>query len=341
MLKTIKNVEIKSIACALPPEVKHLTKAFSEYGKQRLDDVQKITGIKQIRQATDQTASDLCVNAAHRLLCEHQKNEIDGIIFVSQTADYILPSTSTIIQEKLGLSSDIFCLDVASGCTGYINGLLTASSLISSMNLQSVLLLVGDTTTKLVNKNDHATAMLFGDAGSATILKYSNDKSLKFNVKNDGSHHDKLIVWNGGSRNPINTSSQKNGGYSTSDNFIFMDGMKIFEFAINEVPKMILETLGEHAIELRDLDLIAVHQANKLIVDTIAKKLNVGFELVPFGAENLGNTGSVSIPLLLCTLPSLEKRELNKVLLCGFGAGLSWGATLADLSDTEFIPMVD
>ena len=211
MKSSIDNVLVTSVATCVPSEVVNLIDLGKKYGFSEVDRVCKTTGIYSIREASaDTTTSDLCLKAAQLIFNSEPglKESIDGIIFVSQTADYKLPQTSHIIQHKLGLSSDTICFDMPIGCNGYIYGLYQASLLISSSSCNNVLVLVGDTSTKLINEKDRSVRLVFGDAGSASIVKKTKlNTNLSFIIKSDGSGYKDLIIPNGGSRNKFSIDS--------------------------------------------------------------------------------------------------------------------------------------
>ena len=344
MKSIIDNVCLSSIATCVPSQVVNLIDLGKKYGFSDVDRVCKTTGIYSIREASEETTtSDLCLKAAQLIFDREPglKEIIDGIVFVSQTADYKLPQTSHIIQHKLGLSSDTICFDMPIGCNGYIYGLYQASLLISSSSCNNVLVLAGDTSTKLINEKDRSVRLVFGDAGTASIVKKTKIHSqLSFNIKSDGSGYKDLIIPNGGSRNKFSIDSlnenQDNDGNIRTDSDLFMDGMAIFNFAIKNVPEIINDTLIQTGWGKDEVSLFGLHQANKFMVDYLRKKIKVDQDKMPIVIDGFGNTGSASIPLLLTELfSSLSSIELNKVILCGFGVGLSWGTVACDLSATK------
>jgi 3-oxoacyl-[acyl-carrier-protein] synthase-3 len=344
MKSTIDNVCITSVATCVPSEVVNLINLGNKYGFSDVDRVCKTTGIYSIREASiDTTTSDLCLKAAQSIFDGEPglKESIDGIVFVSQTADYKLPQTSHIIQHKLGLSSNTICFDMPIGCNGYVYGLFQASLLISSSSCNNVLVLVGDTSTKLINEKDRSVRLVFGDAGTASIVKKTKlNSNLSFIIKSDGSGYKDLIIPNGGSRNKFSLDSlienQDHEGNIRSESDLYMDGMAIFNFAIKCVPEIIKDTLLNTGWEKDDVSLFAIHQANKFMVDYLRKKIKVDHDKMPIAIDGFGNTGPASIPLLLTErFASLSILELNKVILCGFGVGLSWGTVACDLSGTK------
>jgi 3-oxoacyl-[acyl-carrier-protein] synthase-3 len=344
MNSTINNVCIKSIATCVPNNLIDLLDLGKQYGFTDVERVCKTTGINKIREASDNsTTSDLCIKAAEFIFKNEPglKEKVDGIIFVSQTPDYKLPQTSHIIQHKLGMKQDTICFDMPIGCNGYIYGLFQASILISSTTCNNVLVLVGDTNTKLINKKDRSVRLVFGDAGTATIVgKKIEDSNLSFIIKSDGSGYQDLIIPGGGARNKFSkdslTEKEDSEGNIRTECDLFMDGMAIFNFAIKCVPEIINETLFQSGWNKSHVSLFAIHQANKFMVDYIRKKTKVDEDKMPISIDGFGNTGAASIPLLLTErFASLLPNHLKKVILCGFGVGLSWGTVSCDLSKTR------
>lgn len=341
MKTTLKNIAITHIASVLPSRRIDLSGLGSLYGQSEVKKIIKTTGIKYIQKAAiNTTSSDLCYHAAKKILEKVDKEVIDGLIFVSQTRDFILPQTSHVLQDRLGLKEETFCLDVPMGCSGYIYGLLQAALLISSGSCENVLVLSGDTTTKIINDNDRASRMVFGDAGTATLLSRGNYQ-MSFNIKAKGSGKNDLIVPAGGFRIPSSSETKitktAEEGCSRSEEDLFMDGMAVFNFAITKVPKLINEFLVSLNWNKEELDAVILHQANKFMVDYVIKKTKLSNEKVALAVENYGNTGPASIPLTISDNYSNTNNNLKKVLLTGFGVGLSWGACNCDLSQTLII----
>ena len=201
------------------------------------------------------------------------------------------------------------------GCSGYINGLFQASLLLQIPNIKKVLLLAGDTSTKMINAKDRATRMVFGDGGSATLLEKGND-TISFNIQSDGSGADSLIIKPGAFRNPSDEKSKtpllmEEGNYRSGED-IYMAGMDIFNFALREVPTIVDEHLGDLNKTKDNIDLLVLHQANKFMVDYLRKRMKVSREKVPVEVDNYGNTGPCSIPLVL----SLKGNNYKKENMC-------------------------
>jgi len=307
----------------------------------------KTTGIDSIRIANNNTTtSDLCYIAAESLFSDNHidRSLIDGLIFVSQTGDYRLPQTSHILQHRLNLPTNTLCLDLPIGCTGYIYGIYQASLMLQSKSCKKVLLLAGDTTSKLINNEDKSLKMVFGDGASATLIEEGNDDICCI-IHSDGSNFEHLIIPNGGCRNkqqvPITELISDKDGNKRTLNDLYMDGMGIFNFAISKIPPLINEILQYNENDDEDIDAYILHQANKFMIDYLRKKTKILNDKLPLMVNGFGNTGANSIPLVLTELFSNNNDNLKRVLLCGFGVGLSWGAIICDLSKTKILKTIE
>ena len=337
-----ENLQIRAVRSVLPHQAENLHGLAGLYGKEVVNKIIRTTGIRQVRKAQHSiTASDLCYSAA-RLLFERSgigPDEIDGLVFVSQTRDHLLPQSSSALQFRLGLPEETICFDLPVGCSGYIYGLYQAALLLSSGSCKKVLVLAGDTTTRIVNELDRASRMVFGDGGSATLMEVGENK-MYFNIQNDGSGVSKLIVPAGGFRIPHSTETvlvePAEDGNKRSKNDLFMDGMGIFEFANSRVPKLIKDSLLDCSWAKEEVELYLFHQANEFIVNLMRRRLGLTSTQVPFEAGSYGNTGPASIPLLLGSLETKSINTLNKdkIVLSGFGVGLSWASCLTSLHKT-------
>ena len=338
----IHNVRIVAINAYLPTRELDLSSLSNEYGQNEVNTIIKTTGIERVRICeNNQTSSDLCYESAKALIEAEKidKMEIDGLVFVSQTTDYILPASSIILQDRLGLNKETVCIDIHYGCSGYIYGLFQAALWVSSGACSNVLVLAGDTTSKMIHDKDKSLRMVFGDCGTATLVS-KGDSSMAVAIGSDGSGYDKLIVPAGGFRQPLSDLTKKVNfdadfnGRSLEN--IYMDGMAILHFAITHVHKNIETALHKMNWKKEEVNLFALHQANEFMINYIRKKLKVEPDKVPVNVKNYGNTGPATIPLLLSDLYSSAKPELQKVVLSGFGVGLSWGSIACNLSDTHF-----
>lgn len=343
MKTIIDNIEIKAVNSWLPLNVLEMKSLIPLYGEAEVESITKATGVDRIRVADDNmTSSDMCYHAAESLVSQEgiDKSGIDGLVFVSQTTDWILPATSISLQDRLGLSKDTVCIDIHYGCSGYIYGLFQAAAWIACGACRQVLVLSGDTTTKMINEHDKSSRMVFGDCGTATIVAKGEGK-MGFLIHSDGSGSEKLIVPAGGFRTPISSATSelqwdedKNG---RTQNDLFMDGMAIFNFAITKVHKNINQLIENMGWQKEDVGFYGLHQANEFMVNYVRKKLKIDSKLAPVNVRNYGNTGPATLPLLLSDLnEDRNKYDFRKSILSGFGVGLSWGSVATDLSKTHF-----
>ncbi len=346
MLVTISNISVHSLAVALPGMSFDLAGLANDFGSQEVQRIMKDSGISKVRlAAAGVCASDLCEKAAARVL-EEADAEVEGIVFVSQTPDYILPATSLVLQHKLGLPKDVVAFDINYGCSGYVYGLYQAALLINSGSCRAVLVCAGDVISRFINPADRSLRMLMGDAGSATLVEKGSD-DLTFKIASDGSGAHYLIIPAGGCRYPRNDKSQqaieREHGNFRSDEDLFMDGMEIMKFALRDVPKVIEDLLSARGWKSSEVDVFGFHQANKFIIEYLRKKMQLPQEAVPIAMGETGNTGSASIPLMLALeWPRLvNEKRLERAILCGFGSGLSCAAVALNLSQTKVLDPIE
>ena len=331
---SIKNVAIKGISACVPKNIE----SNINYPYLTCDEIEKFisaTGVEQRRIAPpDVCASDLCHVAADKLLNDLQwdRNSIDVLVFVSQTPDYLLPTTSTILQDRLNLSTQCVCFDIPLGCSGYVYGLSVITAMMSASGLKRGLLLVGDTLSKLVSPTDKSTAPLFGDGGTATALEIGETESpMLFNLGTDGAGYKAIIIPDGGCRNLAKTASfiskTYEEGVERNDYQMALDGMEVFSFGITQAPKTVNSLLDGFNINKDAIDYFVFHQANMKMNKMIAKKLKLPEDKVPLSLKYFGNTSSATIPLtIVAQLHNSMRMEPQRMVLCGFGVGLSWGA---------------
>ncbi|MGA7721204.1 MAG: ketoacyl-ACP synthase III [Ignavibacteriaceae bacterium] len=345
----LSGISIKAISSTYPKNELDLTELSGKYGELEVKRIINSTGIYKIRYAPPgMCTSDLCEKSARDIFLEFAVDPatIDGIVFVSQTFDHKIPATSVILQHKLGIPKTAVAFDIRYGCSGYIYSLYQAALLISSGSCSKVLAFTGDVTTQIVHPDDKALRMVMGDAGSCTLVEKGNDE-LTFNIMSDGSGAGYLIIPSGGSRYPSNEkshiSTQREDGNIRSDENLYMDGMEIMNFCLREVPPIINDLLSFTGWTKDEVGVFALHQANKFILEYLQKKLKVPKETVPVSVRFTGNTGPASIPLMLSIEHERLQREnrLQKVVLCAFGVGLSWGAIGLNLSKTKIIGPTD
>lgn len=311
---TIENINILGISAAVPK--KKITNTDSKFIS--------TTGILERRIVSSNVCtSDLCFSAAEKIIedLNIDKEDINVLIFVSQTPDYKLPVTSTILQHKLKLPQSCLCFDIPLGCSGFIYGLATISSLISSGKIKKGLLLVGDTISKTVQHGDQSTEPLFGDAGTATVLEYDvTAEPMLFDLGSDGEGYKTIIIPGGGSRD------------KSASEYLVLDGMDVFNFGIIKMPKVINGFLSKYSLTVDQIDLFVFHQANKFMNDKIYKKLSIPESKTLSSLTNFGNTSSATIPLTIITNQPEHIKKDKSLLFCGFGVGLSWGTVFIKLT---------
>lgn len=328
----VHNVSVRGISASVPSNEEIISDIYKWEGANSFIESTGITARR--RSGYSVTSADLCIVAAERLIEEIRwdKSEIDAIVFVSQTPDYVLPATSCVIQQRLGLSKECYTLDISLGCSGWVYALSVLASLLQNGMMKKGLLLAGDTITKICSPSDKSTFPLFGDAGSATSLEYdANSKGLKFLFNTDGSGYETIIIRDGGYRKPITEESlklvSKDENISRRGIDLELDGMDVFSFGITKAPKSVKQLCEHFGIDSDTVDIFSFHQANKLMNEMIRKKLKIDERKVPYCMDKFGNTSCASIPLTLVTRERerLQKENLRHIA-CGFGVGLSWGS---------------
>lgn len=337
-----KNVRLAGIAAGVPSFIANNLHPLpedavsSDYSP---EDFVKTTGVLERRITYTQTTSDLCYHATQKLLSDlnWKKEEVDAIIFVSQSRDYNAPSTAGILQNRLGMSTDTYCIDLTLGCSGWVYGLNTVASLLSSGCMKRALLMAGD--SKAVRPMQ--LSPLFGHAGTVTAVEYKEgEKGFCFHCGTDGSGYDAIIIPDGGSRNLTSPNSFvfedcEDGHKSRMESR--MKGMDVFSFGITTAPKSVKKLAEHFEFDYLSYDYLMLHQANMAMNNMIAKKLKFTPEKVPSCMHHFGNTSSASIPLTIATeLKGKVGAEPKHFICCGFGVGLSW-ATVAFTTENFII----
>ena len=328
-------VGILAIEYTLPESILTNEELVEQFKTWSIEKIYSKTGIKSRHIVKDnQTASDLGVLAAQKIFASKiiKKDEIDFIIFVTQTPDYLLPSSACLIQDRLGLRKDIGAFDINLGCSGYIYGLATAKGLIDSGISKNVLLITAETYSKHINKLDKSTRTIFGDGAAATVISNRGMKIGSFDLGTDGSGCDLLKIPSGGARLAKNqeTAQELNydGNIRSKDN-LFMDGTGVFDFSIRKVPESIGSLLAKEKIQKENIDLFVLHQANKFILDFLQKSMKIEKKKFYINMEDTGNTVCASIPIALKrALDDGSIRNNQTIILSGFGVGLSWATTV-------------
>lgn len=347
-MSAIAGIAVRGIAAAVPTKVA-LTQDYEFLKPEERARLQKATGIGAHRiSPTEQCTSDLCAAAAERVISHlgWQPDSIGALILITQTPDQPIPATAITLQNKLGLPQACAAFDVNLGCSAYPYGLAIISSLMKSLNITRALLLMGD-LSRVCAITDKSAWPLFGDAGTATALELDNDASpIYLDLMSDGSGKDAIIIPGGGlaSRRPPGngpiTEEMGGDGIARRPDNLLLRGADIFSFAISKVPPSIHRVLemGGHTAD--QVDFLVLHQANKMINDTITKKAGFTPEKAISTLAQYGNTSSASIPLTLCAhADSFSDDRL--ITVCGFGVGLSWGSATLKIPANAVLPVIE
>lgn len=329
-----EGVRIAGVAGAVPSaRVNNLTDhVFCPEDDRRK--IVELTRVAEYRKAGPELcASDLCQAAAERLLSALglTAGAVDAIVFATMTPDYRVPSTACLLQDRLGCSTQVVAYDINMGCSGYIVGLFNACSLIAGGGLRRVLLLAGDTQTKLCHDEDKNVVFILGDGGTATLLEAAPGAApMVIELMTDGSRYKNLYVPAGGFRRPSTPDTREvrlapDAGLRSEDH-LFMNGMEIFKFSVTDVVKTLTAFMAAEALTPDGVGALFLHQANGFMNDKIARKLKFSPAQVPTTIGFYGNTGSASIPLTIAHhLSANGSKAAERAVLCGFGVGLSWG----------------
>ncbi|MCE0483099.1 MAG: ketoacyl-ACP synthase III [Methylacidiphilales bacterium] len=345
---TIGGVKVLGIAAAVPEKKLSLEPYYQTFGREEVDKIIESTGIKERRSDPTLCTSDLCLASAESLLAElkWKRSSIDLLIFLSQTADYPFPATACCLHGRLGLDKSCAAFDVNLGCSGYPYGLWMAASLMASGGIRRCLFLAGDTASRDISPLDRSTAMIFGDAGTATALELSpNSSPIHFTWGSDGTGWETIIRRAGGQRfsytPELATRTERDNGNFRAETDISMNGADVFSFTIREVPKLIVRTLDMAGWDIESTDTFVLHQANKFMLQHLAKKAKIPPGKLPISLAEFGNTSSASIPITIVRhLPELRERSLHSLLI-GFGVGLSWASAALELGPLVLPPIIE
>ena len=336
---TINNVRLAGVSACMPKNIVK-TADIPLFTAEEATVFDNTVGIKERRIGPDTLcASDMCQAAAEKLLAEMgwEKDSIDMLVFESVTGDYYpTPPTSCLLQDRLGLSTNCFCIDLPMGCCGTLYAINVAGNMLSSGNIHRALLLVGDTALRMGSQQDKSRVPLFGDCGTAIALEYDTTaEDIIIDFQTLGSGHKSLMTPHGGFRNRITPDSfiqeDFGNGIIRAPKDTLIDGMSVLTFAISRPPKSIQQIIDDYHIDVNaDIDYFLIHQANKLIVDRVVKKLKLPIEKVPYDLEEFGNLGGASIPSLMVTriAEPMRNKQPIKMLCSSFGLGLSWGTMI-------------
>jgi 3-oxoacyl-[acyl-carrier-protein] synthase III len=345
-----ENVGIAGIAAAVPHTIINNYNYTTYFPTEDVKEIVDKIGVKERRFADPQTcSSDLCFAAAEKLFSDMNvdKNEIDILIFISQTPDYRMPATSVILQDRLGLPQTTMTLDLNIGCSGFIYGLSVVYAMMQQNSFKKALLLDGETRSRIYSPKDRKTAFLFGDGGVAAIIE-KNEKYQKsyFSLHSDGSRESLIKINAGGYRNPSSADTVKEKvvdefGNIRSEEQGYMNGADVFNFVIREIPKDFKSLLELSNTDISSIDYFLFHQANTYINGYLMKKLKLDSEKVPSSIQKFGNTSSVSIPITIVSELNKELKTNKKLLLSGFGVGMTWATAIMNFHDCKISEIVE
>lgn len=331
------NCKIEKIEIGFPLDTLTNENLNAKFPNYEPDKIQSKIGIKnRYISRENETALDLAIKASERVLIGCDKSSIDFLILCTQSPDYFLPTTACILQDKLGLSTNAGAFDFNLGCSGFIYGLAICKGLIKAGIANNILLVMSETYTKHINEKDFANRSIFGDGAASTIIGKTDEKHIfEFVLGTDGKGMNNLIIPNGGMRKRFENSAEfriDDSGNGRTNNDLFMNGPEIFNFTIKSIPKVINAVLEKNNIKLEEVDYFIFHQANKYMLEYLRKKIKIPEEKFYINMLNTGNTVSATIPIALkdCVDNNVVKKG-DKVLLCGFGVGYSWGATIIEI----------
>lgn len=349
-LLSLQNAGISGMAAALPHQIIENYNYDDYFSKEDISGIIEKIGVRERRFADEKTcSSDLCFAAAEKLFADMniERNEIDMLIFISQTPDYRMPATSVILQDRLRLPSSTVAFDINLGCSAFLYGLSIAYSMINAGTAKKILVLDGETRSKVYSQKDRKTGFLFGDGGIAALIE-GNAKfgPSWFSLNSDGSRESLIKIPAGGYRNMSSSETIREKvvdefGNIRSDEQGYMMGADVFNFVIREVPRDFNRLIDYSKQSVSSIDYFVFHQANSYINGYLMKKLKLQEEKIPATIDKYGNTSSVSIPL---TIISELKEKLighKRLLLCGFGVGMSWGTTIIDTEDCHISSIVE
>jgi len=346
---SFQNVGISALAATVPAQIITNLKYTDHFPPEEARLVVEKVGVYERRFAKPGVcSSDLCFIAAEKLITDNNidRHDIDLLVFVSQTPDYRMPATSVILQDRLGLTNGTITLDLSIGCSGFIYGLSVVFSMMERSSLRKALLLDGETRSRIYSPKDRQAAFLFGDGGAAALVERSTDFGMSyFSLNSDGSKEDLIKMKAGGYRFPTSIETMTEhvvdeNGNIRSDEHGFMKGSEVFTFVAKEVPVDIRKVLEFSGNGSNDIDFWVFHQANMFINSHLIKKLNLDPAKVPSTIGKYGNTSSVSIPLTIVS-ELKEKLDNKKVLLSGFGVGMTWASCIFETGVIKISEIVE
>ncbi|MDR1979090.1 MAG: ketoacyl-ACP synthase III [Synergistaceae bacterium] len=331
------NASVRAVSAYLPEKVLDNAELVRQFGVWTEAKIFSKTGVLRRHVVDGELVSDLAVGAGEALFAEHgvRREEIDFLLLCTEFPDHFLPSTACIVQDRLGLRKEIGALDYNLGCSGYVYGLALAKGLIAGgVAARKVLLITADTVTRAIHPGDKSTRTIFGDAATATLLEASDSEGVgRFSMGTDGGGADRLVIPAGAWARPSSPETRAEtvnrwGNARTPEN-LYMDGPEILKFTLEVAPPCFDEILRFNGMTLSDVDLVVLHQASRMLLERVRDALEIPEEKFVIDIENYGNTTSSTIPLALRDAAREGRlKKGDRVVVMGFGVGLSWGGTV-------------
>lgn len=345
-----KGIGITAMAGAVPKKVIKNLEYTDFFPEDQVKEVVEKVGIYERRFADELTcSSDLCFAAAQKLFADNNidRDEIDLLVFISQTADYRMPATSITLQHRLGLSNSCIAFDINLGCSAFIYGLSVVYSMLQAGGIRKALILDGETRSKVYGPRDRRSAFIFGDGGVAALVERDEKfGETTLSLNSDGSRADLIMIKAGGYRHMSTPETLKERvvdeyGNMRSEEQGYMKGGDVFNFVIREIPRDIKKTMAEAGVTVEDIDYFCFHQANNFINSYIAKKMKLDIEKIPHTIEKYGNTSSVSVPLTIVSELKGKLEGKKTLMLSAFGVGMTWATGIVSFADTKISDIVE
>lgn len=350
-LLSYENVGITALAACVPRHIiNNYEYDLDVWPREEVRQVVDKVGVFERRFADENTcSSDLCFAAAERLFADNviDRNEIDLLVFLSQTPDYRMPATSILLQDRLGLPMSTMAFDISLGCSGFISALSIVYGMMQNHGFRKALLLDGETRSKVYSRKDRREAFIFGDAGVAALIERDEKFGIShFSINSDGSRGNLIMIPGGGYRNmsSVETLREKvvdEYGNIRTDEQGYMNGADVFNFVIVEVPKDIKRLMEAAGEDIQSMDYYVFHQANAFINNHIAKKLRLPAEKIPWTIQKYGNTSSVSVPLTIVSELKDKMQGQKKLMLNAFGVGMAWATAIVPFVDCRISEIVE
>lgn len=327
----MKHAAIGPISVHLPEQVETNDQLQAEFPNWDLKVIYSKTGIASRHIAAEnETASDLGVKAAEKLFREHDidPSSIDFLLFCTQTPDYPLPTSACLMQERLGLRQDVGAMDFNLGCSGFVYGLAVAEGLINSLGLKRILFVTAETYTKYIDSADRSLRTIFGDGAAATLIEASDKQTLhSFRYGTDGTGGDMLFVAKGGARCEEEAMQPRHRKRWKSE--LYMDGPSLISFTVSAIPGLVDGVLTDANLTKSDIECFVFHQATRKMLEELHERLEVDEHQLPILMDDVGNTVSSTIPILINDLKERGRLQPGSAnMLVGFGVGLSWAGCI-------------